>query len=286
MELDEFEIGEFRAGPRRQHEALSDAAGWIGAVGVEAADAAGRDHDRRGRQEDRPRGADRDHAAHAVLDNQPTRLDPLENRDRGRRAGRRDERAHDFAPRAVAAGMNDASACMSRLEPQREGAVASPVEARAEPGEGLDRRWGGAGKECDDAHVAKPVAGRDRVGRVQGRGVVGTERRRHAALRHQARAFCAERRLGEHDDRARREHERRRQACHPGADDDNAGAERQGLGGHSASIRSTARRAAAAIAGSIVTSPCMVSSARRIFDSVIRFMCGQSAQGRTKSISG
>ena len=55
---------------------------------------------------------------------------------------------------------------------------------------------------------------------------------------------------------------------------------------YSASMRSTARRAPLATAGSIVTSRVSVSSARRIFGSVIRFMCGHRLQGRTNSISG
>ena len=41
-----------------------------------------------------------------------------------------------------------------------------------------------------------------------------------------------------------------------------------------------------AISGSTVTSCVMVSSACRIFGSVIRFMCGQRLHGRTKSTSG
>ena len=51
-------------------------------------------------------------------------------------------------------------------------------------------------------------------------------------------------------------------------------------------MRSTARRARTATAGSIVTSAVMVSSERRILPSVIRFMCGHRLQGRTNSISG
>ena len=62
----------------------------------------------------------------------------------------------------------------------------------------------------------------------------------------------------------------------------------RGADGHlyASSMRSTARRARAATAGSIVTSCCIVSSARRILGRVIRFMCGQRLQGRTNSISG
>ena len=53
-----------------------------------------------------------------------------------------------------------------------------------------------------------------------------------------------------------------------------------------ASMRSTARRAGTAMAGSIVTSCCIVSSAWRILRSVILFICGQRLQGRMNSRSG
>src|SRR5260370_10309003 len=56
--------------------------------------------------------------------------------------------------------------------------------------------------------------------------------------------------------------------------------------GHSASIRSTARRAGAARAGSMVTSWRISSSARRMLPRLIRFMCGQRLQGRTKAMLG
>jgi hypothetical protein len=55
---------------------------------------------------------------------------------------------------------------------------------------------------------------------------------------------------------------------------------------HTASMRSTARRAPRATTGSIVTSWVSVSSARRMFPSVILFMCGQRLHGRTNSMSG
>src|SRR6516225_1125598 len=54
---------------------------------------------------------------------------------------------------------------------------------------------------------------------------------------------------------------------------------------HSASIRSTARRALAATAGSTMITCWFVSSARLILASVIRFMCGQRLHGRTKATS-
>ena len=142
------------------------------------------------------------------------------------------------------------------------------------------------GEALDDRAVAEPVAGGDRVGRMERRRVVRAQRRRQAALRPKRRALRAKRPLRDQDDRAGRKLERRHQPRDSGADDDDASAQRDRFDGHSASIRSTARRAGAAIAGSIVTSPSIVSSAWRILASVIRFMWGQRAQGRTNSTSG
>ena len=160
------------------------------------------------------------------------------------------------------------------------------VETDAEPREPLDRRGRGPGEAIDDGAVAEPVAGGDRVGGMERRRVVRPQRRREPALRPERRALRAKRPLREQDDRAGRELERRHQPRDAGADDDDAPAQRERLGRHSASIRSTARRAGAAIAGSIVTSPAIVSSAWRILASVIRFMWGQRAQGLTNSTSG
>src|SRR4051812_43096974 len=62
-------------------------------------------------------------------------------------------------------------------------------------------------------------------------------------------------------------------------------------GGHSdfpytISMRSTARRARPAIAASTSTRWVRVSSAPRMFESVMRFMCGHRLHGRTNSMSG
>ena len=137
-----------------------------------------------------------------------------------------------------------------------------------------------------DLRICESVARNDRVSRVERWTVVVGHRGGDAALRPQRRALNAERRLTENDDTPRRELERRHQPRDSGADDNNATAKRQEIGAHRASILSTARRAGPATMGSIVTSPSNVSSARRILPSVIRFMCGQSPQGRTNSMSG
>ena len=130
----------------------------------------------------------------------------------------------------------------------------SAIERDAEAREFFDRCGAARVKRSTTSAHAKPVAGGERVGRVQFRAVVGAERGGEAALRPECRAFGAERRLGDDDDRARREAQRGHQAGEPGADDRDAAVERAKIGAHSAIILSTARRARSAIAGSIVTS--------------------------------
>ncbi len=120
MELDEFEIGKLRAGARREREALAEGARRIGAMLKEAADAARRDDDAACRQKQRmalrPLG---ENAAHrAIFDKKAARGNILDHGDRRRRAHRFGERADDFAPRRVAARMNDALAAMRGLKPE------------------------------------------------------------------------------------------------------------------------------------------------------------------------
>ena len=145
--------------------------------------------------------------------------------------------------------MHDARSSMRGLEPERKAAIVGAVEAHAEPREPQDRGGRGAGEFVDDRGVAEAVAGGERVGGVQSRAVARAHRGGQTALRPEGRALGAERTLGQHDDRPGRKLERRHQAGDPCADDDDAPAERQDLGAHSASILSTARRAGAAIDG-------------------------------------
>ena len=211
---------------------------------------------------------------------------PFEDFDRRRRTRGREKGAHHFAPGAVAAAMSDPPPAVGGLEAEREAAVSRAVETDAESRELFDRRGRGLSQALDDRAVAEPVAGGDRVGRMERRRVVRPQRRRQAALRPKRRALRAKRPLRDQDERAGRKLKRRHQPRDASADDDDAPAQRDRFDGHSASIRSTARRAGAAITGSIVTSPSIVSSAWRILARVIRFMCGQRAQGLTNSTSG
>ena len=194
MKLDEFEIRKLRARARRQRQALTEAAGRIGAVEKQPADAAGRDHDAAGIDHQRAVLVHGEHALDGiVLDDQPSRLDTLEQRDRRTFAHRRDQRAHDLAAGAVAGGVNDPVAAVGGLEAEPPAAIRPPVEGDAKPGEMFDRSRRGIDDPARDGLVAKTRAGGDGVGEMQRRVVIPAHRRRQPALRPQAGGLGAER---------------------------------------------------------------------------------------------
>ena len=175
-----------------------------------------------------PDGSDGEHAAHrVVLDDEAPRLEAFEDVDRGRRARRRDEGAHDFAPGAVAAGMGDPPPRVRGLQAEREAAVSRPVETRRRAARGFrSPRARRAVKQLDDRGVAEPVAGGDRVGGVQRRRVVGA--RAPPPCRPAPSGSSLPRRAApcEQDDRAWRERQRGHQPGDARADDDDAPAQR------------------------------------------------------------
>ena len=124
--------------------------------------------------------------------------------------------------------------------------------------------------------------------RDAGRGVVVAHGGGKAALRPGAGGFRAERRVGQHDHRHRRQLQRGHQPGDAAADDDAAGLRWLGISDLIPPACARRRGArGAAIAGSIVTS-CGhgLERVRGCCASVIRFMCGHRLQGRTNSSSG
>lgn len=182
--------------------------------------------------------------------------------------------------------MDDAAAIMGCLQAEREVSCGIPVETHA----GLLQRGDRRRRLGDDAggndRIAEPVAGRKRIGKMQCRAVVGAHAGGDATLRPGARCLRAKGRAGDDDGGFRRQCQRGHQPRNAAADDHRASSEMLEYLGHIASILSTARRAATAIAGSTVTSWRFSSSAARILASVIRFICGQRLQGRMNSTSG
>ena len=116
VELHELGVGDDGAGAGGERERLAARVGGIGGDGVEAADAARREHHGGGRQEVPDpvaalRRADEADAAHAlVLDDQVLGLVVLEHADRRGGADRGDERLHDGGAGAVARDADDAVA--------------------------------------------------------------------------------------------------------------------------------------------------------------------------------
>ena len=129
MELHELHVGQRRAGPRRQRQALADGAQRVGGVGIEPAQPAGRQHDPAARQQAGVGRTSRQHARNAaVVDQQAAGFQPLDHRDRGRGLHGGDQGAHDRGARAVARDMDDAAAGVRRLQAKRQAAGRIAVE--------------------------------------------------------------------------------------------------------------------------------------------------------------
>src|SRR5690606_25223839 len=129
----------------------------------------------------------------------------------------------------------------------------------------------------------EPGSGGDGVLGVQLRPVVRTDGRGDAALRPGRSGAFAERAGRDEEDGPRRQPERGEEPGKAGADAENGRAHCATAAGlaPSATMRSTARRARAAMSGSTVTSPARSRRQAWIFGRVMRCMCGQKWQGRT-----
>jgi hypothetical protein len=120
----------------------------------------------------------------------------------------------------VAADPHDAALRMRRLARQLQRAVEVAVEGDAvaeEVGDAVGRLQRHAARH---ALVDQAVTGGDGVGNVLVDGVAGADRRGNAALRPGRGGAFADRRAGNHGDRAGRELQRAEQAGQPAADDD------------------------------------------------------------------
>ncbi len=221
MELNEFHVGQQRAGARGERQSLAKRAERVGGVAIEPADAAGGDHHAARRQQHAPHRSRGKDARDATLGHhQAARLDAIEHGDRRRASDRRDQRAHDLAAAAVAAGMHDTAPAMRGFEAQREAAIGAAIEGDAVPHQRRDGRRRRCGDALDHRGVAEPVPGRHCVGGVQQRLVVIAQRGGDAALGEGAGDAGAERRPGEDDDRLGGEMQGRHQPGETRADDD------------------------------------------------------------------
>ncbi len=286
MELYEFHVGKNCAGAGGQHDALSEIAGRIGRGLVEATEAAGGENHPRCRQNEAAfRSGAGEASNRAVLCQQPAHFGAFKNRDRRCAQNGGGESPDDGRARTVALGVQDAPSAVGGLQPEDGPAIGVPVEAHPGLLQRLDDSRGGGNDIGGHFRIAETVSSGERIGKMQRDAVIGTEACGNAALRPGARRFAAKRTTCQKQHGLRRKCQRRHQAGNAAADDGRPVLLRQALA-HTSSILSTARRAAAAMAGSTVTSWRFSSRAVRIFPSVMRFMCGQRLHGRINSTSG
>jgi hypothetical protein len=221
MELDEFGVGDDRAGARRHHQAVAAGFGRVGGDRIEMADPTGRQHHRARRQSDALPAARGDDAADAALiGDELLRRHPGEHANIWSVCDRRNQRRHDGAAGGVALDMHDPPRRMGRLAGDLEAAGNVAVERHAERHEIAYplRRLARHGER--HAFVDQAGTGRDRIAGMRLRAVAIGHCRRDPALRPGGRGAVAERCGGEHRHRTRAELERAEQPGEPAADDD------------------------------------------------------------------
>ena len=122
-------------------------------------------------------------AARAPVVMMSTRLDPSSTRMSGRRRTAGTERPHDCGARAIAARVHDAVASVAGFAAERELAVQIVVECDtdlAQPSDAVRRRLGDDLRHPGHREIRGDT---QRIGRMQGRGVVRADGRGDAALR-------------------------------------------------------------------------------------------------------
>ena len=221
-----------------------------------------------------------------VLDKQAPGRGALDQGDRWRFTHLVRQGAHDFAAARIPAGMHDAAARMGGFKAKNKPALAIAIKRNAALDQLRDCRRGRGEDRTGDRLIANSIAGLERVGKMKGKIIVRRKARGNSALRENARRFKPEWRLAQENDRFRRERESGGQTRKATAHDNASPVGLAGIHHCTSSMRSTARRAGAAICGSMCTSCCIVSSARLILRSEIFFICGQRLQGRINSRSG
>ena len=227
MKLHELEVGDARAGQKRERDAVAGGDGRIGRLAEDLSGAAGR--------EQRGRRARLDQPAVAVEESDATRRARRStiacttvawsiDRQRRRRAEPRGQHAADL-PSGGVCGVQHAPHRVRALARQMRRAVRQRGRTRR-PTRAARRR--SAAPRCDqDVHglrVAQAVAGRDRVGGVQRRRVVGADRCRNAALRVASAARAGSALVSTRTRPCACERDRRPQAGDAAADDEEVGA--------------------------------------------------------------
>ena len=249
MELNEFEIGHDRAGARREREALAKGSGRIGAMQEQPADAAGRDDDAIGGEKHRPaRRSGREHLSpHCLRRSGAARWSPritvIEGVSQTLRARARMMSRPVASPPAWTIRRRECAAS----RPSAMLPLGIAIESHAEPHQLFDRGRRRGEDRGGDGLVAKPSPAVSVSARCSEASSSGP---RLAAMPPWASTlddFEAERRLGQEQHRLRRQRQRGHQAGEAAADDDGSAVGIVQRRHFTASIRSTARRARAAM---------------------------------------
>ncbi len=250
VKLHELGVGDGGARAGGECHGLAARVGRIGRHGVEAADAAGREHDGAGGKEIEGAvaarlGADEADARHAaVRDDEVLGVVVLEEADRRRGAHGGDERLHDRGAGAVAGNAHDALRRVRGLAREHEVPLEIAIEGDAVGEEIADALGGLLGDGAGDGFVDDAGAGHDGVVGMRLGRVALADGGCDAALRPGARRAFSERRCSNDRHRERRELQCREKSREAGADDDDvAGPERRSAGrGSSRSCRSWQQR--------------------------------------------
>ena len=185
MELQELEVAQLGPHLVRERPAVAGGAERIRRDGVQLADTAGGEHHRTRRDAEWPAcRIERDDPDSApVLDDEPAHFGVLQDGDLGQVVCNGGQAAHQLGTGPVAIGVQDARARVRRLEAEPEPAVVAAVELGAELQQ-LANAFRALGHQHPNGlGIREPVARFERVLRMQGRRVTGTDGHGNAALR-------------------------------------------------------------------------------------------------------
>ncbi len=271
MELHELGIGDDRPAARRHPDPFAARLQRVGRQAIKRADAAGGEDHRQAAEQHQPRvrsrAVAREYSRHAaVLYRQLQRVESLAESNRWRSQGALGKNTGDFGTGAVASDVDDAGGGVRRLAPERERAVRFAIERRAQFDQIANERRCFTRDDLHDVRIARSPTRRDGIGGMGLPAVAFVHRRGDAALSPGARAGIARPRAGDDKGRKRGKLQRGKKPGDAGAQNERAfafddvvrahciQAAARCLGAPTASIRSTAALARAAVAASTVTS--------------------------------
>ena len=225
MKLHEFRIGDHGAGARGDRKPEPAGLGRICRHRIEMPDAAGRQHHRARRNDDRFGGGvgnlpQLQSGNRAILGQQRFGEVAFDHPDRRRVAHCFDQRGDDRLAGHVATHMHDAPRGMRGFPADRELALEVAIERNTVMQEVADTVAGFARQSQRHRLIDQAGADRDRIGGVRLRAVAFGNRRGNAALRPRCRGAFAQSCRGNHRNATRRQFQRAEQSGETAADND------------------------------------------------------------------